>query len=196
MIEIYLFFFCFESLNPNNLSFCSQGLVLEARISYVTPEEVRRSAEEHNVSLSVTIYPTAVQILATLQQLQVTIPHQHILATAFIVNAVEVGRHPIITEDLISLVLAEERKEALKLFVKEQFLGSRVVELQSSSITFHLPTTEDSLISNAFEKMKSCPESAHLEDFVVKHSSLDMVFTSFAKTGTDAVNENEFGLKS
>ncbi len=170
--------------------------MLEARVSYVTPEEVRQRAEAHDVSLSMTIHPYIVRIMGILEKLQVKTSHQNMLSTAFISNSVATN-NPIVAEDLISLVLMEERKEALKLFVKDQFIVTNVVDVQTSTIIFLLQTKGGYLISEAFRKMEeSCPDSAHVEDYIVKHSTLDMVFTSFAKTGTSADENDETGLIS
>ncbi len=164
-------------------------------MSYVTPNEIQQRAEAHNISLSMTIASLMPEIMQMLEKLQIKTPHHQILGTRFISNSMETGQR-IDAEDLISLVLVEEGKEALKLFVKEHFLDSSVVEVLSSTIIFRLPTKRDHLISEAFEKMNSCPQSARLEDFIIKHSTLDMVFTSFAKTGTDAGYDDEYGLIS
>ncbi len=162
----------------------------------MTPEEVRQRAEAHDISLSMTIDPFMVRIVEMLEKLQVKTSHRQILGTTFILNSMATS-HPIVAEDLISLVLMEEREEALRLFMKDHFLGFSVIEVQYSTVIFHLPSKGYCLVSEAFEKMESCPESAHLKDFIVKHSTLDMVLTSFAKTGTtDAGSDDEYGLFS
>ncbi len=153
-------------------------------MSYATPDEVRQRAEAHSVSLSTATEGSRHRIEQMLATLQVKAPPNQILDAPFISNLLFASK-PIWTEDLISLVLVEERKEALKLFVGECFPGCSIVEVQHSTIIFQLPTKEDDLISEAFEKTNSCPPAACLEDFIIKHSTLDMVFKSFAGTDQD-----------